>query len=305
MDNKIDISIVIVSYNVKEFVHNCLTSVFEFFDKTIIKEVIVVDNNSADKTVEHIEKEFPQVIIVKNLTNKGFPGANNQAFKLCKGEYILMLNPDAELIDNSINKLFYFLRNNPHISIIGPKVLNTDRSFQQSIWRFPKIKYIFADSFYLKFLNKDKYYKDKNLSQTFDVDSVSGSVLMFKRDLINDIGMLDENLFWIEDVDFCFKARQKNLRVVYYPETAIVHHLGKSVRKNYNVAYYNKIFNYIKYYKKHHSVFQYFIVWVISFFQVIYKLILFWLFSPFKTIYYKKAKAYLYTFRFFFLKMKI
>ena len=114
--------------------------------------------------------------------------------------------------------------------------------------------------------------------------------------------MLDENLFWIEDVDFCFKAKQKNMRVVYYPEANVVHHSGKSVIKNYNVAYYNKIFNFIKYYKKHYSVFQYIIVWLISFIQVIYKLLLFWALSPLNNIYFKKAKAYSYTFKHFFTK---
>lgn len=302
MLNKIDISIVIVSYNVKEFVRKCLQSLLEYIDQTIAIEVVLVDNNSTDKTVELVKKEFPQVNIIKNITNKGFPSANNQAFKLCKGEYILMLNPDAEIIDGSFNKLFYYLNNNPDISIIGPKILNTDRSFQQCIWRFPTIKRIFAESFYLKFLIKNQYYKEKDFNQIFDVDSVSGSALMFRKNLIDKIGMLDENLFWIEDVDFCYKAKQKNCRIVYYPEAKVVHHSGKSVIKNYNVAYFNKIFNFIKYYKKHHSAFQYYVVWFISFIQVIYKVLLFWVLAPFKNIYFKKAKAYLFTLKFFFVK---
>jgi len=300
MSDKVDISIVIVSYNVREFVHNCLKSVYEFFDKTIVKEVILVDNNSNDNTVEFVAKEFPEVKIIKNTTNNGFPIANNQAFEICSGEYILMLNPDAELINTSINKLFYYLKEHRDIAIIGPKVLNTDRSLQQSIWRFPTIKYIFADSFYLRFLIKDKYYKDKTFNEIIDVDSVSGSVLMFRKDLMDSIGMLDENLFWIEDVDFCFKAKKKNLRVVYFPETTVVHHLGKSVLKNYNVAYYNKIFNYIKYYKKHYSAFKYVVVWCISFVQVLYKLILFWILAPFNKVSFLKAKATFYTFKKFF-----
>ncbi|MFA6922743.1 MAG: glycosyltransferase family 2 protein [Bacteroidales bacterium] len=293
----VDLSIVIVSYNVKDYLIKCLDSIYKYISNSINFEIIVVDNNSKDTSPDIIEEKFNKTILIKNNYNAGFPAANNQAFKIAKGNFILMLNPDTELFDDSVNKLFLYIKSNTDISIIGPKILNTDGSLQQSMWRFPTIKHIFAESFYLKNLIKDKYYKDIN--QIIDVNSLSGAVLMFRKELFNIIGMLDENLFWIEDVDFCYRTRQSNHRVVYYPEAQILHHIGQSAKKNYNVSIYNQIFNKINFFKKHNSTFQYFIVWVISFIHVFYKIILFFLIALFKNIYYKKAKAYLFTFKFF------
>ena len=295
-----DLSIIIVSYNVKKFIIDCLTSIYENIDASILVEVIVIDNNSIDGSIEAINEKFPQVQVIKNNYNAGFPAANNQGFKIAKGDYIFMLNPDTEIIGDAIQGLLYYLKSNTDVSIIGPKLLNSDKSLQQSFWRFPSIKHIFAESFYLKFLLSDKLYKEANVNCIFEVDSVSGAALMFRRKLMDTLGILDENLFWIEDVDFCFRAKQNKEKIIYFPNVQIIHHSGKSVKSNYNVAYYNKIFNNIKYFKKHHSTFQFILVWLICLFQVIYKVILFWTLSPiYKTSYYK-AKAYSYTLKYFF-----
>lgn len=299
-DKKIDLSIVIVSYNVKDYLIKCLDSIYRFISHPIHFEIIIVDNCSNDNSPDIIKNIFENIILLKNNINAGFPAANNQAFKIAKGDYILMLNPDTELIDDSINKLFHYFKNNVNISIIGPKLLNTNGSLQNSICRFPTIKYILFESFYLKPFIKDKYYKDKTIEQIFDVDSLSGAALMFKKELLTQIGMLDENLFWIEDIDFCYRAKMNNLKVVYYPETQVKHHVGQSAKKNYNVSIYNQIFNKIKFFKKHKTKLQYNIVWIISCIHVMYKIIIFTLLSPFGKIYFRKAKAYLFTIKFFF-----
>jgi GT2 family glycosyltransferase len=298
----VDLSIVIVSYNVNDYLIKCLDSIYSFLSNSINFEIIIVDNDSKDESPEVIEKKFKNVLLIKNNFNAGFPAANNQAFRIAKGDFILMLNPDTELTDDSINKLYQFLKSDSSISIAGPKVLNTDGSLQQSVWRLPTIGHVFAESFHLKHIIKNKYFNNLNPNQTTLVDSVSGCCLMFRKDLFEKIGMLDENLFWIEDVDFCYRAKLKNLKTAYYPLSQIFHHSGKSVKANYNFAYYNKIFNFIKYYKKHFSFFQFLIVWIISFVHVFYKIILFGILAPFKSVAASKAKAYLYTFKFFFHK---
>ena len=144
---KTKVSIVIVNYNVKDLILKCLHSIIKFSSNLNELEIIVVDNNSSDDSVSVIKKTFPEVFVIENNINVGFPVANNQAFKIAKGEFIFMLNPDTEFLDDAIPQLSAFLEENPTTALVAPKLLNTDRSLQRSFWRFPRIKYIVADDF--------------------------------------------------------------------------------------------------------------------------------------------------------------
>lgn len=290
-----EISIVIVNYNVRDLVLACLESLYRFLPPTLEIETIVVDNNSADQSVEAIRSRFPQVILINNDFNAGFPAANNQAFRIAKGKYIFMLNPDTEFIDDSLVKLYDFLENHPEISLVAPQLRNTDGSYQRSVWRFPRARDVFFEMYYLSALLGHKNYEDKNLDTSFEAESVSGAAIFFRRELFETVGMLDETMFWIEDIEFCYRAHQQGLKLVYLPEAKIKHHIGQSAKKNYKISLSNQIFNKIKFFRAHHKGFRSFLVTVMSFFHVIMKLVIFGLLSPLNVIYRRKAIAYAYT----------
>ncbi|MFA7273242.1 MAG: glycosyltransferase family 2 protein [Crocinitomicaceae bacterium] len=293
--DELKISIVIVNYNVKELLLTCLRSLYHFHIDSSFFEVIVVDNESKDDSCDAIRQEFPQVILIENNTNAGFPKANNQGFEIAKGQYIFMLNPDTEFKENSLDRILKYMEENESVDLLGPGLLNTDGSRQQSVWRFPSLSSVFCESFYLKFLLKKKNYLDKNFEQTFEAESFSGAAIFFRSNVLQKIGNLDETMFWIEDVEFCYRAVKNNLKCVYFPETKILHHIGQSAKKNYNISLSNQIFNKIKFFKKQHSVAQWLLIVAMSYLQVILKIGIFGMLSPFKTVYKLKAQAYLYT----------
>lgn len=296
----VELSIIIVSYNVKELLLRCIESVLKNIGSVVPFEIIVVDNNSTDGSIEAIEKKFKEVKFIKNLDNSGFPAANNQAFEIATGKKIMMLNPDTEIVEDAIARLSLFLDSNPNVALVAPKLLNPDGSLQYSVWRFPSVKYIFAEMFYLKGLIKDKFYLDKDLNSPLRVDSASGAAMLFRKELLETVGMLDEKLFWIEDVDFCYRIKKRGFDIVYLPEAMVIHYIGQSAKKNYNISIYNQIFNKIKFYRKHHSRGRLLLVKLMSFIHTLYKWITFWTLAPLKNVYYRKAIAYSYTLKKFF-----
>jgi GT2 family glycosyltransferase len=232
-----DISIIIVNYNVKHFVLNCLKTIYNDNNSKLNFETIVIDNNSTDSSIAAIKEFFPQVQLIENKHNAGFPAANNQGFKIAKGNYIFMLNPDTELQDDALFKLFDFMENNSSIDIIAPMLLNSDFSFQSNVWRYPTFWSIFCEMHYLNFFLGSKNYKDKDFSLSFEAESFSGAAIFFRQEVLTKIGLLDETMFWIEDVDFCYRANQASLKLLYYPKSKIVHHIGQSAKKTIKFHY--------------------------------------------------------------------
>lgn len=288
-----DVSIIIVNYNIRDYLLECLRSVYAVKSPEV--EVILVDNASSDGSVEAVRKEFPRTIIIENKENRGFPAANNQAFALAKGDYLMMLNPDAFLQEGSLESLYAYMQDHPEVSMTAPRLLNTDGSHQKSVWRFPALGSLFAETFYFGFLLKKKNYADRDLNVAFEAESFSGAAILFRRSVLETIGPLDESLFWIEDVDFCYRAAKARMKRVYYPAARVTHHISVSAKKNYNIAISNQIYNKIKFFKKHKSRASAAFVIAISLYHVLAKLILFSLLSPFSGVYRRKARAYAYT----------
>lgn len=295
MQLKTHISVVIVSYNVCELLLSCLHSLKRFENPGITSEIIVVDNLSSDDTIKAIQSQFPEVILIANQENAGFPKANNQGFARASGDYIFMLNPDTELIEDTLTKLYAYLEENKAVSIVAPRLLNTDRSWQSSIWKYPSLWTVFCETHYLQTLLKKRNYLDSDLNAIFPVESVSGAAIFFRKEVLDQIGNLDETMFWIEDVDFCYRANQAGLTCMYYPKTELIHHVGQSAKKNYNISISNQVVNKIKFFRKHYSRLQTFMVVLLSFYHVLLKLFIFTLLAPFKKVYYRKAKAYWFT----------
>jgi len=262
-----DVSIVIVSFKVKDFLKICLTSIYKE-TQDLDFEIFVVDNDSKDGSVEMVENEFPQVNLVANSKNLGFAKACNQAIKKSCGKYILLLNPDTRVADNAIKKTWQFMERANKSGIAGCKVLNDDGSLQPSIRRFPdllshilillKLHNFFPN---LKSL-RQYYHTDFYYNKSDTVDQIMGAYFMVRRSMLKQIGLLDEHFYiWYEEVDLCKRAQNKKWQVNYFAETFIYHQKGLSFSRRSALAkqlIYNRSLLY--YFFKHHSVLEYIIL---------------------------------------------
>lgn len=273
------LSICIVSYNVKDYLAKCLKSIYTHLNQ-INFEVIVVDNNSLDHTQEMIANEFPQITLICNKDNKGFAVANNIAIKKATGSYILLLNPDTIVCNNSIEELIKYLKNNPDCAITGPKLLNEDASIQNGVRQFPSLVTTIARNSWLKHLSYFKHKIDQAHMRHFDlnkssfVDQVSGAALLFSRNTFNKLGFLDERFFiFFEEVDYCKRAHNLGLNVFYNADSQIYHLGGKSRKQiNFNIKLIH-LESQLKYLKKHNTKTAYSLF--IIFFKINYLITLF------------------------------
>ncbi len=291
-----EVSIIIVNYNVKELLLKCISSIYRFCKASF--EIILVDNNSTDGSIEAVKKDFPDTVIIENKYNAGFPKANNQGITVAKGDYIFLLNPDTELQSDAINELLQYLKANNDVHLVAPKLLNTDLSIQYSIQQFVTVTEIIAETFYLHhFYKKRKSYLNKPISNPISVEALSGAAIMMHKNVIENIGMLDEDLFWTEDMEFCYRAFKKGLKVIYYPYTAIIHHGSVSGKKNLNVMISNQTLSKITFFKKNHSHFSF---WLVKYFRlahILSRIFIFKFLSLFGSKeFLEKEKAYRYTF---------
>lgn len=252
--NKIKLSIVIVSWNVEELLETCLRSVLANASG-LSMEVIVVDNASKDGTVQMIKNKFPEVKLVINDDNEGFAAANNQGILQSRGEYIVALNPDTKIPRETFQKMIAFMDRKPKVGISGCKHRNPDFTLQPSVRSFPTwsaLIFIFTKFAKLfpgsppiwKYLRRDLDY---NLNQP--VDQVAGSCFMMRRDMINAIGLFDENFFiWFEEVDMCKRAKLEGWEVWYFAESDIIHYGGQSFRQQLVVKNQKDFFRSATYY---------------------------------------------------------
>ena len=290
-------SIVIVSYNVRDFLFDCIASIK---DHSASVEIIVVDNNSSDGTIDMLGKNYPKVKTILNKANKGFSAANNQGIAIARSKNILLLNPDTVIVGDALEKMITFMDQQPGHCIVGPRILNSDGSLQISCWKFPGILEIFIDMVYLHTLFPSRNYSFHKMKNSFSVDAVSGAAMMFRRDVINKIGYLDEKLFWMEDVDFCFRAERAGVDVIYFPQAEIIHHSGKSSVKNLNIVVYNQLISKLKFEKKYGNSFNYFIANIFVFIHLVSRLIILFFAFPFGKRSRDKFFAYLFSLRKYF-----
>ncbi len=198
----------------------------------------MVDNDSGDESVEMLKTRYPYVHLIENKDNLGFSKACNQAIPESKGDFVLLLNPDTEVKDGAIGKLSDFLVEQPQCGAVGPKVLNTDGTLQLACRRsFPSVKAAFFRITYLsRLFPKSKMMSEYNLTfqdpdKTVEVDALSGSCMMVRRQAIDKIGLLDEDIFMFgEDIDWCWRIKQAGWSVFYLPSSVIYHVHGASSR---------------------------------------------------------------------------
>lgn len=233
------LSIVTVNYNVRQFLENALTSIGRALEG-IDGEVIVVDNASRDNSVAMVRKTFPWVHVIANEENVGFARANNQALRVAKGKYILLINPDSIVQEDTFRVMIQYLDAHPEVGLAGCKVLNPDGTFQLPCRRsFPTPWVAFTKMFGLSALfPSSRLFGQYNLTylspdETYPVDAVSGSFMMVRREVYEKIGGLDESYFMYgEDLDWCYRVRQAGYTVAYVHETSVIHFKGESTRRS-------------------------------------------------------------------------
>jgi len=221
-----DLSIIIPSFNTKEILRNCLQSILDN-TKKITFEIIVVDNNSCDKSPEMIEKNFSSVKLIQNEENLGFAKANNQGINKATGKYILFLNSDTLITNKAIEKMVDFMINHKEIDAIGPKLLNLDNSIQPSAGFFPNPFVVFNMLFLEHFLGGR--FVRTSYPCLKKVDWVMGAALMVKKEITDKIGGFDEKIFmYYDEVDYCYRIYKAGDSIYYYPEAEIIHLWQKS-----------------------------------------------------------------------------
>jgi hypothetical protein len=255
---EIDVSIIIVNYNSTELLKNCIDSV-EKFTTGINFEIIVVDNNSITGDIDELLKFHDRIKLIKNDVNRGFGAANNQGVEVAKGKYVLLLNNDTILFENSIKKVFDFAESLDGNEIIGCKLLNEDKSIQKSVFDFPSLVNEFTSNFFLYLIfPKSKYFNkyhlmNRGISRTTEVDVVTGAFLFINRISFDALGGFDERFFfYMDDTDLCYRHKKNKDRVVYYPETAIIHLKGKSAGGESWFKNKHQSISTIKFFQKHY-----------------------------------------------------
>jgi GT2 family glycosyltransferase len=230
----IDVSAIIVNWNSKSFLRQCLISLSGRFEGRSV-EVIVIDGGSFDGCAEMLAREFPWVIFIQSETNVGFAKANNLAVTHARGRCLLFLNPDTELHENVIGTLLRRLDSLPNAGAVGCKLLNSDGSLQTScVQAFPTIWNQVLDSAFLRrYFPGWKIWGTSALfasgSQPSIVEVIVGACLLVKRETFDSVGGFSECYFmYAEDADFCLKLKRSGCHVYYVPETSLIHHGGSS-----------------------------------------------------------------------------
>ncbi len=254
------LSVVIVNYNVRYFLEQCLHSV-QNDCKDLDAVVFVVDNSSVDGSVKMVRDKFPEVILIENKENLGFSTANNQAMKIARGEYILLLNPDTLVEDDTLRKVVSFMDEHADAGGLGVKMIDGKGKFLPESKRalptplvsfykifglsslFPRSR-IFSQ-YHLGYLDKDKVH---------EIDVLAGAFMLLRKKVLDEIGLLDESFFMYgEDIDLSYRISKAGYKNYYYPGTRIIHYKGESTKKgslNYVFMFYNAM---IIFARKHFS----------------------------------------------------
>jgi GT2 family glycosyltransferase len=231
--DRIDISVVIVNWNTKDLLRNCLNSLSKTVHDLIF-EVIVVDNASSDGSVAALEREFSSVIRIVNKENKGFGAANNQAFAIMKGKYALLLNTDTVLMPEAVKKLWSFCEANDKAAIVCGQLLNSDGSKQNSIASFPGLLTLAANTSLLEYLFPGRYpsKRYKHISP-IEVDSAIGACMMIRKKALDETGAFDERyFFFFEETDLAYTMRLQGWKIYQVPDALVYHLQGQSIGHN-------------------------------------------------------------------------
>jgi GT2 family glycosyltransferase len=231
-----DVSVIVVNRNTREILRSCLVSLLAQTAGPSF-EVAVVDNGSTDGSVEMVRDEFPQALLISNTLNRGFAAANNQAMRLARGRYVLLLNSDTVVRDGAIQKTLAFAEEHPEAAVVGCRVLNADGSLQPTCFRFPGLINMLLSATYLyKVFPRSRFFGRERMTwwdrdDVREVDVVTGCFMLVRREAIEDVGLMDERFFMYgEETDWCYRFTKAGWKNLFYPGASIVHLGGESTR---------------------------------------------------------------------------
>lgn len=228
-----DISFIIVNWNTKDLLRDCLESIIKTMD-ALAYEVIVVDNASKDGSVEMLSEQYPQVKAIANSENRGFGAANNQGFAAMKGKYTLLINTDAVLTAGAVQKLWAFAEAHPEAAIVCGQLLNADGSKQNSIASFPTLLGLATNTSLLEYLFPSRYpSKRYEHKEPLEVDSAVGACMMIRKKALDEVSFFDERyFFFFEETDMAYAMKKAGWRIYQVPDALTYHLQGQSIGHN-------------------------------------------------------------------------
>jgi N-acetylglucosaminyl-diphospho-decaprenol L-rhamnosyltransferase len=234
----VDVAVVVVSFNTKELLRRCLDSLTASLSRESLPSwtIVVVDNGSSDGSADLVRTNFPEVRLIALEENRGFAGANNVALRAVEASFVLLLNPDTEVLGDAPGALVRFLKANPSVGLAGGRLFNPDLSFQHSCFRFPTLAMTFLDFYPINHrLTNSRLngrFPRSAYSRPFSIDHPLGACMIVRREVVERVGAFDEGFFmYCEEVDWCFRIRQAGWDIRYCPTAQVVHHVAASTRQ--------------------------------------------------------------------------
>jgi GT2 family glycosyltransferase len=234
-----DLSVLVASYNTRELLAACLATLARATE-TLRTEIIVVDNSSSDGSCEMVARDFPEVRLLRNTRNEGFAKANNRALTESRGRFVLLLNPDTLIPQDTIEPMVRFLEAHPRVGMAGCRVDRPDGRLDEACKReFPTpltaiARFLSLDRLFPRSTALAAYSKlGSDPSGRYEVDAVVGAFMLVRRETVDDVGGLDEDFFMFgEDLDWCYRVKRKDWKVYYVGDYHVVHHKGAATRQD-------------------------------------------------------------------------
>jgi GT2 family glycosyltransferase len=225
-----DISIIIVNWNARDLLQNCLESIYRTI-RDISYEIICVDNASRDGSVAMLQEKYPEVRRIQNEENRGFGAANNQAMRIMTGRFALLLNSDIVLTENAVRELYAFMETHPEAAMACGQLLNADGGKQNSVASFPNLLTLLTNTSLLEYLFPNRYpSKRYNHDKPIEVDSCIGACILVRKKAIEEVGMFDERyFFFFEETDWAYQMLNAGWKIFHVPTAYIYHLQGQSV----------------------------------------------------------------------------
>lgn len=254
----IDLTTIIVSWNVRDLLRRCLYSI-----SNGQPEIIVIDNASTDGSPDMVRDEFPHAHLITNEQNRGFAAANNQGLARSRGRYLLLLNPDTEVVGDALATMVRYLEDHARVGALGPQLCYPDGSLQPSRRRFPTMATALVESTVVQQWWADNrilrryYMQDTDDDVVQPVDWLVGACLLVRREAYEQVGGLDEGFFmYSEELDWCKRIKDAGWEVVYLPTATVIHHEGKSSEQVVPARHIRFQSSKVRYFGKHHGAFQ-------------------------------------------------
>jgi GT2 family glycosyltransferase len=244
-----DLSVVIVNWNTREFLLKCLTSVYQTISDLRF-EVWLVDNASIDGSVRAATEKFPEIQVIQNDHNRGFAAANNQALRQSQGRYACLINTDAVVKDGAVQELFRFMEKTPEAAMVCGQLLNLDGSKQNSIANFPSPATLLTNETVLRILFPKTFpSKLRQYKSPIEIESCIGACLLVRKTALDAVGLFDERFFFFfEETDWALRMRRAGWKIFFVPEAQIIHAQGRSVghEASGRLLFYRSRYQYLK-----------------------------------------------------------